>query len=257
MSRIETQAVLRILAEKILSQREIVVSSLPFDMEFKSLNDVVTTIDIALEQICITEIRKLEPSAICVSEEAVSITESAEYWIIDPLDGTSNFVQGVNPSAISIAKISNGEVVVSMVIDLSNFDIYTAIKSQGSFLNFEPIEVKPARVRLLGVSTGFLKRNSAKFAGWNYRIFGSQALQLCAVATGSLAANISHEARAWDDAAGSLIVAESGGLYMKAGLRESWLSQAVLDRPLRSVAISAALEQDAKDQIIRAAGYDE
>ena len=250
MSEVTSHQYLKLISDRIIVAARVLLEDKLHYIEYKSTNDAVTSFDKDLQHICFDAIRAAESKAVCISEELLTEINSEEFWIIDPLDGTSNFIQGVEPYAIAIAKIVNGAVYAALVIDLSNFDVYTAIKSNGAQLNYLPIAPKKTYINLLGVSTGFIKRNHLNLEGWNYRILGSQALHLCKVATGALSANISFEAKAWDDVAGSLIVSESGGYYCHNYPDETWLELALNQKSLGSIACSPSITADKKLQIM-------
>jgi myo-inositol-1(or 4)-monophosphatase len=220
-------------------------------ISFKSHNDAVTNVDILFQDKIIELINDLDPNVKCLSEEAEFWEgELQDCWIIDPLDGTSNFIQGLRPSAISIAKVSGKDVLAALVIDLSNLDVYSAVKAKGARLNFRKIEVLNSNIQLIGMSTGYLRAGGLIPSNWNVRVIGSQALQLCFVAMGTLSSTISNEAKAWDDAAGSLIVEESGGLYMHEYMDQSWCMLATSMQSLRSRAITSALDEPSKKEIL-------
>lgn len=211
-------------------------------LKYKDSNDAVTDLDIYLQSTIMSLIGILDPGVLCISEESnMDSIEEQVCWIIDPLDGTSNLIQGLRPSAISLAKVSGKEVLAALVIDLSNLDVYSAVKAGGARFNSNKIEVVNAGIRLIGMSTGYLRRGGVIPQEWNARILGSQALQLCLVALGTLSSTISFEAKAWDDVAGSLIVEESGGTYQHAYSNQSWLELAVSQKSLRSRAIVKSL----------------
>ena len=231
------------------------VSDLPHlnfaSINFKAHNDAVTNVDILFQNKIIEFINDLDPDVNCLSEEAEFWAgEEQDCWIIDPLDGTSNFIQGLRPSAISIAKVSGKDVLAALVIDLSNLDVYSAVKAKGARLNFRKMEVMNSNIQLIGMSTGYLRAGGVIPSNWNVRVIGSQALQLCFVAMGTLSSTISNEAKAWDDVAGSLIVEESGGFYMHEYMDQSWSMLAISMQSLRSRAITSSLDQTNKNEIL-------
>jgi myo-inositol-1(or 4)-monophosphatase len=220
-------------------------------INFKARNDAVTELDLYLQNMIIEHLECIDPNVVCISEESVgSVTDEDVAWIIDPLDGTSNYIQGLDPSSISIAKVRGSEVLAALVMDISTMDVYSAVKGGGAYLNKKLIQPKDIEIRLIGTSTGYLKRSGAIPKGWNTRVIGSQAIQLCLVATGVLAANISYEAKAWDDVAGSLIVRESGGCYQYQNKETSWLKLAVSQQSIRSKAVTMKVNNIEKQKIM-------
>ena len=233
----------------------------PVNLTFKTINDAVTNFDIALQNIIRTAILKFDQKAIIFSEEDYSDinTCNESIWIIDPLDGTSNVIKQLKYTAVSVAKVSNNQKLAGLIIDLENLDTFTAIKSQGFLYNkMIPAPVQSS-IKLMGVSTGFLKMLIEKKRkipdGWNVRLLGSQALQLCYVALGRLTSSVSIEAKAWDDVAGALMVEESAGYYYSDVINQSnWISSALANKNLKSVAITANISDEDKKIIMELIG---
>lgn len=185
-----------------------------FNISLKSKNDAVTNIDLALQSSIVDIIREFDSETPIISEENFTDHNDKETaWIIDPLDGTSNFIQKLNPIAVSIAKVAQKEVLYSVVIDLFSSDIYTAVKNKGARLNQKKLPIIKENIKLIGLSTGYLNKGGNVPDGYNARILGSQALHLCLVASGALSASLNYESKAWDDVAGSLIIKEAGFFY--------------------------------------------
>jgi len=227
------------------------------NLTFKSMNDAVTNVDILLQNIIKLAILKLDPKAVIISEENYTeIKISNEFvWIIDPLDGTSNLIKQLKYKAISIAKVNHNEKLAGLIIDLDNMDTFTAVKSEGFLYNKKIAVMGESGIKLLGASTGFLKTLIEKKRkipeGWNVRVLGSQALQLCYVALGRLTASLSIEAKAWDDVAGALMVEESQGKYHSDVINQSnWISSALTNKNLKSVAMSANINEKDKEKIM-------
>jgi len=208
------------------------------DISLKSRNDAVTNIDLNMQSLISGIIEEFESDTPIISEENYSdhkVRESA--WIIDPLDGTSNFIQGLNPIAVSIAKVHKNEVLCSIVIDLFSGDVYTALKNRGAYLNNNKLPLVKENIKLIGLSTGYLKKGGEIPDGYNVRIIGSQALHLCLVASGVFSACLNHESKAWDDVAGSLIIKEAGFFYSNSySDLNNWSQLAVDNSSLHSIA---------------------
>lgn len=205
---------------------------------YKSKNDAVTNFDIYLQKNIFRVLSVLDPGVPILSEESFcNFNDSEAVWIIDPLDGTSNYIQGLAPSAIALAKVIGSQVLASLVIDISSQNIYTAVRGKGAQFNCNQLVSTDSSIKLLGASSGYIKSGGIAPDGWNIRILGSQVLQLCLVARGVLSASVSHEAKAWDDVAGSLIITESGGQYAHQYEGECWATLAINELSLNSTAV--------------------
>ncbi|MBU1152289.1 inositol monophosphatase [Patescibacteria group bacterium] len=206
-------------------------------IEEKSANDFVTETDRKVEDLIIKEIKKNFPDHAILGEETGESADlkDAEYiWIIDPIDGTNNFIRNLPFHAVSIAvfqrKISKssknfeyieGEIVVGVVHSPALGKIYSAQKGKGAKLNGKPITVSPRnKVYRSILSTGF--HGDYKAFNLPYfeaiihksqgiRRFGSAALDLCHVAEGKIEGYWEFGLKPWDIAAGALIVEEAGG----------------------------------------------
>ena len=187
--------------------------------------DIVTAADKASEAIIVKSIKHLYPSHSILSEEMGAENHDSEYrWIIDPLDGTSNFSAGIPVFAVSIGIEHNGTPVVGVVYDPVLDELFTAVKGQGAFLNGTPIHVKENdRLDRAVVSTGFpvdknvnpdnnldnVARVLPLVRGM--RRLGSAAMDICYVAAGLTDAYWEMNLHEWDVAAALLILDEAGG----------------------------------------------
>ncbi len=195
-----------------------------YSVELKATQDYVTRLDRQIEQFIGNQLKEKYPEHHIAGEEfGGKVLESGPLWLIDPLDGTANFVSGVPFYAVSVALFIGGQVKVACVYDLVRHELFDAVEGLGARMN--AVAVTPREnidVLSVAVSSGVIDyflackpsvlqqiRKMAKL-----RILGSQALQLCYVAAGKLAANISVEAKVWDDAAGMLIAQEAGLVYL-------------------------------------------
>jgi myo-inositol-1(or 4)-monophosphatase len=193
----------------------------------KRQSDFVTEVDKAAEAAIIEVLREAYPNyAILAEESGTSGPTQAEYqWIIDPLDGTTNFIHGFPQYAISIALAHNGHVTQAVVYDPERNELFTASKGRGAFLNERRIRVSK-RVKLdeALIGTGFpyrvfdhvdaylaiFKELTQKTAGM--RRPGAAALDLAWVACGRLDGFWEFGLSPWDMAAGTLLISEAGGL---------------------------------------------
>jgi myo-inositol-1(or 4)-monophosphatase len=194
----------------------------------KGSNDFVTEVDRAAEHAIIDVLLEAYPGHAILAEESGRTrgAKDSEYlWIIDPLDGTTNFIHGLPVYAVSIALAFRGKIEQAVVYDPTRNDLFFASKGRGAFLNDRRLRVsKRLRMAEALIGTGFpfrkgdnLKRYMKMFedvmqqcAG--LRRPGAAALDLCYVAAGWYDGFFETGLQPWDVAAGSLIITEAGGL---------------------------------------------
>ncbi len=206
-------------------------ASLDLDMlkiTTKSANDFVTEVDTKAEAIIIETLLGAYPGHGILAEESGrehGAKDSEFVWIIDPLDGTTNFIHGFPVYSVSIALAFRGQVQQAVVYDPTRNDLFFASKGRGAFLNDRRLRVSK-RIRLADtlISTGFPFRKGDNFKRYmaileqimpacaGLRRPGSAALDLCYVAAGYTDAFFETGLSPWDIAAGSLLVTEAGGL---------------------------------------------
>ena len=194
----------------------------------KSPNDFVTEVDHASEAVIIDTLLGAYPGHGILAEEsggARGAKHSDYVWIIDPLDGTTNFIHGFPVYAVSIALAFKGQVQQAVVYDPTRNDLYFASKGRGAFLNDRRLRVSK-RIRLgeCLIGTGFPFRKGDDFKGYlkmmeavmlncaGLRRPGAAALDLCYVAAGYTDGFFETGLSPWDIAAGSLLITEAGGL---------------------------------------------
>lgn len=195
-------------------------------IEEKFLNGLVSYVDKNAEQMLVERLSKLLPEAAFITEEeTVEQSQGADYqWIIDPLDGTTNFLYGVPHFSISVALQAQGELVLGVVHHVPAREQFYAWQGGGAWCNEKPIRVSQrAELRQALVSTGFPYHNFARAEGWfsalrqfmeqgrGARRFGSAALDLAWVACGRFDVFFEYGLNSWDVAAGALLVQEAGG----------------------------------------------
>jgi myo-inositol-1(or 4)-monophosphatase len=192
----------------------------------KGAIDLVTEADIGSEKIIIETIKaKFPDHSILAEESGLNNGNSECKWIIDPLDGTTNFTHQLGLFAISIAFLLNGNVVVGVVLNPVSGELFTAIKDKGAALNGRPIKVSNIdKVSESLLITGFpynhkkiFKALMTRFAGClkasqGVRRLGSAALDLCFVACGRFEGFWEQNLNPWDTAAGALIAQEAGAV---------------------------------------------
>jgi myo-inositol-1(or 4)-monophosphatase len=192
----------------------------------KGRNDLVTDADTGAEQIIIETIRRAFPEHGILAEESGGQTGDPEgdCWIIDPLDGTTNYAHRLEIFSISLAYARNGDVQVGIVFDPLRGELFTAVSGGGARLNGRPIRVsEAARVADSLLVTGFpyniqavaepvlARFSNCLKAAQGMRRLGSAALDLCYVACGRFEGFWESYLKPWDTAAGVRILEEAGG----------------------------------------------
>jgi myo-inositol-1(or 4)-monophosphatase len=188
-----------------------------------SPTDVVTQTDLRAEELIRTLLREATPDAGVLGEEGGSTAPGARLqWVIDPLDGTVNFLYGVPLFAVSIAAALDGDLVAGAVVDVLRGELFSAHRGGGARLDGEPIAVSecgalPDALVVTGFSYHAGERDvqgqivhRVLSRARDVRCFGSAALELCWVACARMDAYFQHGTEIWDRAAGALIAAEAG-----------------------------------------------
>ncbi|TWI44459.1 myo-inositol-1(or 4)-monophosphatase [Pseudoduganella flava] len=221
-------------AVKAARRAAAVINRASFDLDRvgvteKQHNDFVTDVDTAAEQAIIEVLQKAYPTHAFLGEESGTtgnVNDESEFvWIIDPLDGTTNFMHGFPQYAVSIALQQRGVITLGVVYDPVRNDLFTAEKGAGSYLNDKRIRVRKLD-RIAGALLGTGYKNGSPKALDEYlkmyglmaerchgvRRAGSAALDLAYVASGRLDGFYEKNLQPWDIAAGSLLVTEAGGI---------------------------------------------
>jgi len=196
------------------------------EINYKGRANAVTQVDRESENTIISIIRNKYPDHSIIAEERPAIETTSDYkWIIDPLDGTTNYIHGFPVFSISIALALQNDIILGVVYDPLRSELYSAIKNSGTYLNKEKIRVSTIKKLTTAlVATGFPYEVQENFF-LNMKIFqnmyqhtqgvrraGSAAIDLCYVACGRLDGFWEFDLNPWDIAAGALIVKEAGGL---------------------------------------------
>ncbi|GGY56390.1 inositol monophosphatase [Pseudoduganella albidiflava] len=235
-------------AVKAARRAAAVINRASFDLDRvsfaeKNPNDFVTDVDRAAEEAVIEVLQKAYPSHAFLGEESGTtgnVNDESEFvWIIDPLDGTTNFIHGFPQYAVSIALQQRGVITLGVVYDPVRNELFTAEKGAGAFLNDKRIRVRKLD-RIAGALLGTGYKNGSPKALEEYlkmygimaerchgvRRAGSAALDLAYVASGRLDGYYEKSLQPWDIAAGTLLVTEAGGIagefngesdYMRTG----------------------------------------
>ena len=178
----------------------------------KGPRDFVTNCDKKVEKIIIEELMKYKKNYSIISEEEGVITnnDKSNLWIIDPIDGTTNFLHGIPHFCISIALKSHNEIVSGLIFDPIKNEIFYAEKNEGAYYNNQRIRVskkKNVEDCLFGTN-----KNGIMCVDLNSRISGSAALDLAYVGAGRLDGYFQNNLNLWDIAAGIIIIKEAGGI---------------------------------------------
>jgi len=194
--------------------------------EKKGLHDLVSYVDKRSEEMLVKKLAQILPEAGFLAEEGTSSGNGAKYcWVIDPLDGTTNFVHGVHPYAISIGLMEDNEPVAGVVYEVLGSEIFSAWKNGGAWLNDKPIHV--SGVSSLSeslVATGFPYNDFGRLDKFmeclkhfcktthGIRRLGSAAIDMAYVACGRFETFYEYGLHPWDIAAATIIVREAGGM---------------------------------------------
>ena len=181
-------------------------------VSIKGPSDFVSNADLKAEKIIIEELKKARPYYSIISEEDGSEKnkDKNNTWIIDPIDGTTNFLHGIPHFAISIALKSNDEIVSGLIYDPIKDEMFYAEKDNGAFFNNQRIRVsKKKEINNCLFATG---GNSKDKIDLPTRISGSAALDIAYVASGRYDGYFQNDLNLWDIAAGIIILKEAGGM---------------------------------------------
>lgn len=205
-------------------------------IEVKGLNDLVSYVDKTSEKKIVEVLNSIFPEAGFIVEENTRSDKKEFNWIVDPLDGTTNFIHGIPCYAISIALEHEGEVLLGVVYEVSREECFYALKGSGAFLNEKPISVsKVTELSNSLIATGFPVYNFGRiepfFKTLEYflrhthgvRRIGAAAVDLCYLACGRADAFFEYNLNPWDVAAGALIVLEAGGTITDFEGKQNWL----------------------------------
>lgn len=195
------------------------------DIETKGLHDFVTRVDKASEKMLITGLRKILPDAGFIAEESPGLKPNEKYnWIIDPLDGTTNYIHGIPLFSISIGLTKGSEIIAGVVYEINSNECFYAWEGSPAFLNGKMISVSQrAEINQGLFATGFPYHDFSKldpYLGFfkyliqqshGVRRLGSAAVDLAWVACGRFEGFYEYGLNPWDVAAGAIIVQQAGG----------------------------------------------
>ena len=187
-------------------------------VSIKGPSDFVTSADKKVEEIIIEELNKSKKKFSFLTEESGHIKNNDEdnIWIIDPIDGTTNFFHGIPHFAISVALQSYGEIISGLIFDPIKNEIFYAEKSNGSYLNNKRIRVSNRKK----IEECLFASNGKKFKNVELTIrkSGSAALDMAYVAAGRYDGYFQDNLNLWDIAAGIILIKEAGGIINNVNL---------------------------------------
>jgi myo-inositol-1(or 4)-monophosphatase len=222
------------VGEYILAEREKFNVS---DVAIKGKQNFVTHVDTRSEKMLVEGLRRLIPGAGFIAEEGTAGQSGEEYqWIIDPLDGTTNFIHGLPPYAISIALMQGSEIVLGLVYELGFKEFFYAWKGGKAYLDGREIHVtKTDKVSDSLIATGFPYTYFDRLDPFMYSVryfmqnshglrrLGSAATDLVYVACGRFEAFYEYGLNPWDVAAGTFIIQQAGGQACDFNGEDNWL----------------------------------
>ncbi|MFA6580625.1 MAG: inositol monophosphatase family protein [Paludibacter sp.] len=194
-------------------------------IETKGLHDLVSYVDKESEKQIIEQLQNLLPESGFIAEEGTNSKQGEHYnWVIDPLDGTTNYIQGVPVYAVSIGLLEDEELVLGVVYEVGRDECFYAWKNGGAYLNGQSIHVSDrGDIHDALLATGFPYNDFSKLEVYmeilkwtmtharGVRRLGSAATDLAYVACGRFDAFWEYDLKPWDVAAGAVIVKEAGG----------------------------------------------
>jgi myo-inositol-1(or 4)-monophosphatase len=207
------------------------------DIEFKGITSLVTYVDKTAEARIVKALKELIPDSGFVAEEGTAESHNEKFtWIIDPLDGTTNFIHGISPHSVSIALKENENIVIGVIYEVKSGEMFYAWKNSLAYLNSKEIKVSPnALSKNALIGTGFPYYDFDRVDNYiaamkelmkttrGLRRLGSAAIDLAYVAAGRFDAFFEHALHAWDVAAGAFIIQQAGGKVTDFNGGENWL----------------------------------
>lgn len=225
-----------LLSETCHSAKEVIASAVDFirkqaanfefsAVEHKGLNDMVSYVDKTAEQILVDGLRKIIPGCGFITEENTDNSKGDRYnWIIDPLDGTTNFIHGVPCYCVSVALMENDELVLGIIHEVNQDECFYSWKGEAAYMNGKKITVsKRTKLSDSLIVTGFPYTNFSRLKEYmeifdfcmknthGIRRPGSAAVDLAYVACGRFEVFYEYGLNSWDVAAGVFIVQQAGG----------------------------------------------
>ena len=184
----------------------------------KGPRDFVTKTDKKVEKILIEELNKTKKNFSFITEETGKIVnkDKENIWIIDPIDGTTNFLHGIPHFAICLALSCKEEIISGLIYDPIKDEMFFAEKNKGAYLNNQRLRV--SKKSIIDNCLFSSNHEGVKYSNLNMRYSGSAALDLAYVASGRLDGFFQNQLNLWDIAAGVLMVEEAGGVVNDMGI---------------------------------------
>jgi myo-inositol-1(or 4)-monophosphatase len=218
----EVVEISRRVGEFVLERRKTLTSG---DVAIKGKNDFVTVVDKLCEEKLVAALSELLPESGFIAEEGTSSKKGDTYnWIIDPIDGTTNFMHGAPPFCISIALQENDEIVIGVVLEMFSKECFYSWKGGSVFVNDQKVTSSECKsVDSALIATGFPYTAFERIDNFmdslvyfmeksqGFRRLGSAAMDLAYVAAGRYDAFYEYNLNPWDVAAGAFLVQQSGG----------------------------------------------
>jgi myo-inositol-1(or 4)-monophosphatase len=227
----------------------------------KDLNSLVSFVDTGSEKRIIEGLKKLTPEAGFLAEEGTEILADKELvWIVDPLDGTTNFLHQIPTYAISIALQYQNEIIFGLVYEVNRKDCFYAVKGQGAFLNGNKIHVNTSSFSDSLIATGFPYYDFSKIKVYlgvleelmkstrGIRRLGAASVDLVYVACGKFNGFFEYSLAPWDVAAGAIIVKEAGGIVTDFNGTQDWLhgKSIVVGSPIVQIKLLEIIQNNSK-----------
>ncbi|WP_431876843.1 inositol monophosphatase family protein [Amycolatopsis sacchari] len=254
--------VAREAADLVRRAREAMLAGEAVQVDTKSTDtDVVTAVDRASERLVRERLAELRPGDGVLGEEEGGAAGDGVTWVVDPIDGTVNFLYGLPGFAVSVAAQIGGVSVAGAVVEPVDGRCWTAVRGGGAWLDGKRLHVSsPQRLDLTLVGTGFSydgerRGRQAKVVGQlvsrvrDIRRAGAASLDLCAVAAGWLDAYVEHGLKRWDWAAGALIAEEAGAVVSlpgedrELGADATYAASPAIADPLRKTLLECGIQE--------------
>lgn len=211
--------------ELVINTGDFIKNARPETIETKGKHDFVTSVDKKSEEKLVAGLRNILPEAGFIVEEKTSEKQGETYqWIIDPLDGTTNFIHGLPPYAISVALVSDKEILLGVIYEVITSECFYAWKGSKAYLNGKEIHVtQTEKIEDSLIATGFPFTNFSKMDEFmdtltyfmkhshGLRRLGSAATDLAYLACGRFDGFYEYALKPWDVAAGVIIIQQAGG----------------------------------------------
>ncbi len=238
------------------------------EFKLKARHDLVTDADLESEQTIKEHIQRVFPNDVFMAEESyeeIQLTDSRT-WIIDPIDGTTNFAHGVPFYAVSIAMYEKGMAQVAVVLGLPHHELFTAVRGHGAFLNGTRITVSPTlepSSALIG--TGFPYRDLSVLEDY-MKVFdtlmhethgvrrpGSASYDMAYVASGRYDGFYEYALAPWDVAAGALLIEEAGGVVTDWTGGDDWLTgyRIIAANPTVHTYLKAVIQKHVRKDLLK------